>query len=227
MRFLYIIGGIVLFLFLVSRIRVGIQVNLAEDFTVDLTIGPLHFRAFRKLEITTRDKLKRKETPKQAKKVSKPKTEKIPKPSMRDILEGIKTLWPPLKKALHRLCHGIRIDPLHVSVTLAGQPNPAQTAEDYGKYSAIIWAGMPVLERIFDLPNPHIHLEPDFSTEDSKLEGEAKVTLRIGTLLAVGVGLSIPALRWYLQFRNGSKQRTLDDQDSQKKQQNAQSEQAA
>lgn len=222
---LYIIGGIALVLFFISRIRIGIRINLGETITADFSIGALYFR-IRPITTPLR-KRERKKIPERIKKVSKEKTEKIPMPSISDILNGIKTLWSPSKKAFLKLCHGIRIHPFRLSITLPGQPNPAQAAVDYGKYSAFLWAFMPLIEEVFELPDPHIHLEPDFSAEDFNIKGKIKATLRIGTLMAVCIGLGISALHWYIQFRNNVNQRRTLDQNVQKKQQNTQEEKAA
>ena len=87
----------------------------------------------------------------------------------------------------------------------AGQ---AAAAEQYGYLQAAIWTGMPVLEKVLDIPEPSIHTDIDFDAQKPLVEGTVGVSARIGTLLGVGVGVAIPALRWFLRFRKKAKQQT-------------------
>ena len=41
-----------------------------------------------------------------------------------------------------------------------------------------------------------------------KAEGTVGISIRIGTVLAVALGVGIPALRWFLRFRKKKKQET-------------------
>ena len=65
---------------------------------------------------------------------------------------------------------------------------------------------MPQLERLMDIPDPRIHLDIDFTVPQTSAKGEAGISIRIGTLLLVGLGVGIPALRWFLRFRKRKKQ---------------------
>ena len=140
---------------------------------------------------------------------------KLPKPTFDDLKTAYQALWPPMKHALRRARRSIRVDPLLVSVTLAGKKDPAQAAEIYGYSNAAVWAGMPVLEQLLVIPSPQIHIGLDFEAEDSELDGSIGISLRIGTLLAVGFGVGLPALRWFLNYRkkcsSRARQKNQDD----------------
>ena len=58
-----------------------------------------------------------------------------------------------------------------------------------------------MLEQLPVSPAPYIHVGIDFDAPQTAVEGELGVSIRIGTLLAVGLGTGIPALRWFLRFR--------------------------
>lgn len=88
---------------------------------------------------------------KQTQKQEKPK-KAFPKPTLSDIRDAWKALWPPLKKALRRTRQGVRIDPLDVSVILGGQAEPADAAQLYGELHGAVWTGMPVLEQLLVIP---------------------------------------------------------------------------
>ena len=60
---------------------------------------------------------------------------------------------------------------------------------------------MPQLQRWMHIPDPHIHTDVNFDPEKTEVSGEAAVTLRLGTLFAMGFALLIPALKWFLHYR--------------------------
>ena len=66
---------------------------------------------------------------------------------------------------------------------------------------------MPVLERLMDTPEPSIHTRVDFDAAGTEAEGDVGVTFRIGTLLALGFGLIVPALGWLWRFWQRSRKR--------------------
>lgn len=47
----------------------------------------------------------------------------------------------------------------------------------------------------------------DFEAFAPAAEGEVGISIRIGTLLGVGLGVGFPALRWFLKFRKVCRQR--------------------
>ena len=120
----------------------------------------------------------------------------------------------PLKKALRRTRRGIRIDPLDVSVILGGQAEPADAAQLYGELHGAVWTGMPVLEQLLVIPRPHIHLDVDFTAEETKILGSVGFSARIGTLLRIGMTVAIPGLRWLLAYMKKKKQAPVGKDES-------------
>lgn len=200
----WILGIIAVLILLLCLTRVGAQVVLKDgSATVDVRVSVFRIRVFPKKETVAKEK---KEKKKKSKDQSKKKV--FPKPTLEDIKDAVKTLWPPLKKAIGRVRRGIRLSPLDLSVTLGGLDDPAKTAELYGYIHTGVWTAMPVLEAGLDIPDPHIHIGTDFTTEKTAVEGEIGLTARIGTLLAAGLGVGIPALRWFLKYRKKTKKQT-------------------
>ena len=200
----WILGIIAVLILLLCLTRVGAQVVLKDgSATVDVRVSVFRIRVFPKKETAAKEK---KEKKKKSKDQSKKKA--FPKPTLEDIKDAVKTLWPPLKKAIGRVRRGIRLFPLDLSVPLGGLDDPAKTAELYGYIHTGVWTAMPVLEAGLDIPDPHIHIGTDFTTEKTAVEGEIGLTARIGTLLAAGLGVGIPALRWFLKYRKKTKKQT-------------------
>lgn len=195
---LWVLAVLAALTLLVCLTRVGVRIVLAEgSFTVDVKAGPIRVRVYPGRE----RKAPKKEN---AEKRGREKRT-LPKPAWAEVKEAARTLWPPLKKALGRTRRGVRLDPLRLSLTLGGQRDPADAARLYGELHGGMWAVMPLLERLMDIPDPRLHIGVDFNAEAATLEGELGITARIGTLLRVGLGFGFPALRWLLRYQKKHK----------------------
>ncbi len=194
----WVLGILIFLLVLVLWTRAGVLIAFGDLVTLDVRIGP-----FRLHILPQREKPPKKQR-KEAEKLPEPaggkKKRTFPKPDLADIKDAVQALLPPLKRALGRTRRGIRVDPLCVSLQIGGAEDPAGAASLYGEVNGGIWAFMPALEQILDIPSPHIHTEVDFETEKTRLQGSAGVSIRIGTALAVGVGIAVPALRWLFRY---------------------------
>ena len=198
----WILGGLAVLIVLLCLPRVGALVVLKDgSATVDVKISVFRIRVYPKKENPEKEK-KEKKNPEGKEKKS------FPKPALEEIKDAVSTLWPPLKKAIGRIRRGIRISPMDVSLTLGGLDDPAKTSELYGYLHSGMWSVMPVLEEGLDIPDPHIHIGIDFNTEKTAVEGNLGITARIGTLLAAGLCVGIPALRWFLKYRKNVKKQT-------------------
>lgn len=200
----WILGVLFLLVLLLCRTRAGVLVTLGDAVTVDVKAGLFRFRVFPG----------KKKPPGRKKSKGKPdaggngeKKRSIPKPSLEDIRDVVRTLAPPLKKALHRTRRGIRIAPLRLSLTVGGRADPAAAAKLYGELNAAVWTGMPVLERLLDIPDPRIHSEVNFEAEGTQVKGTVGISIRVGTVLAVGFGIAVPALRWFLRYTRGHRKK--------------------
>ena len=197
----WILGVLAVLILLLCLTRVGAQVVLKDgSATVDVKVSLFRIRVYPGKEKKEKEPKKEKKPGKDGKKKSLPKFE------LEDIKDAVKTLWPPLRRALNRTRRGLRIAPLDLSLTLGGLEDPAKTAELYGWLHTGMWSAMPALEELMDIPDPHLHIGVNFNAEQTALEGESGITARIGTLLAAGLGIGIPAVRWFLRYQKKQKQ---------------------
>jgi hypothetical protein len=191
----------VLFL-LFCLLPLGVLISIDTPVYAWVKIGPLRFQV-----APSRPKKKKPEKPKKepAEKKQKAgileKLKKIPKPTAQDLRSAYQMLWPPMKRAIGRTRRGVRIDPLQLSLVLAGKHDPAAAAEWYGYANAIVWTAMPVLEHLLVIPQPGIHIGVDYDAARTQVRGQVGLSIRIGTLLALGLDMAVPALQWFLQFR--------------------------
>jgi len=210
MLWLWILLAIGVLIVLLCRIRVGVWAAFGgEELRLDVKLGlvrvhilPAGHKKPKKPEKPRKERPKKEKPQKKGEKGGG-------KPSFapEDIKDALRTLLPALKRTLRRTRRGIRIKPLRLSMTLGGQEDPAAAAQLYGELQAAVWAGMPVLERLVDVRDPHIHVGVDFNTPDTAVEGEAGAGFRVGTLIAMGFGLAFPALGWFLRWRKRCKNR--------------------
>lgn len=208
MVWLWIPAVIALLIVLLCRTRVGAWAAFGGgDLRLDVRFGFLRVHI-----LPAKLKEPKAVKPKREKKQKPPKQEpEEEKPKLSFTLEdgkdALRTLLPPLKRALERTRRGIRVKPLRLSLVLGGQEDPAASAQLYGELQAAVWSGMPLLEKLLDIRDPYIHTDVDFNAPGIAVEGEVGITLPVGTLLAVGFGMAFPALRWFLRWRKRCKTR--------------------
>lgn len=196
----WVLLAIVLLLILLCRTRVGEEAAFsAEGVRLDIRLGWLRLHIL-PARASKDGKEPVKKPKKEEEKTEEPKKKEFPF-SREDIRDAVRTLLPALGRFLRRTRRGIRISPLHLSVTLGGRGNPAKAAIQYGQIQTAVHLGMPVLEKLVEIREIRIHTEVDFDAAGTVVEGEAGVTFRIGTLIAMGFGLLFPALGWLLRVR--------------------------
>lgn len=213
MIFLWVIGVLCALIVLIALLRVGVRVTLhGGETAVDMKVGPFRFRVFpgkdQEQPPEAQDAAQNKKTYKEAETKPDSAKPKLPKLSVTEIKNLFKTLWPPLKQALARTRRGILINPLQLSLTVGGEEDPAEAAQLYGKLYGAVWTGMPILERLLEIREPHIHLGLDFQTPKTTVEGTIGVSIRVGTALAIVWSLAVPAVKWFLAFRKRQQKHT-------------------
>lgn len=181
-------------------LRIGVRITLSQGiWTVTLRIGPCSIPLYPPKKEEQPEKAPQKEQP-EPEPPSKPKFQ-LPKWDPGQIQSAVQALWPPLRRALDRTRRGIRIAPLRVHVVLGAAADPAEGARTYGLIQCGVWTFMPVLEQLLTVKDPQIHVGVDFQNEQTVAEGEAELSLRLGTGLRVAAGIAVPALRWFISMQ--------------------------
>ena len=210
MRWPWILAVAVLMAVLLLRTRVGVGAAFGGGaLRLDVKIGLLRARILPAKPKKPRAKraAEKKKPPRKEPEAGKETPKRGLSFTLEDGKDALRTLFPALRRTLGRVRRGIRIKPLRLSLVLGGQEDPAASAQRLGELQAAVWAGMPLLEELLDIRDPHVHTSVDFSAAETAAEGEIGVTFRIGTLLAAGFGLAFPALGWFLRWRKRCKTR--------------------
>ena len=188
-------------------LRVGVDVRFGDELRVAVKIGPAKITVLPQQE---KKKKPKKEKPQKEKKTEKKPAEKKARKkspfTFSDIRSAVPVLFEALTKALGKIRRRMRVDPLDICVIFAGD-DPAKVAEMYGWANSAMWAMMPQMERLLQIPDPHIHLGVDYEQRTIAAEGRLGVSFRVGDLIVIALTLAIPALKWYLGWRKEVRRR--------------------
>ena len=201
MMVLLVLGIVILALVLVGLIRVGVQVEYAQNrLEVRLLAGPVKITLFpRKAKRPKPDK-----KPKRAKtKQEKPK--KAP-PTAGEILALVKQLLPVAIDAAGRLRRKIRIDAFYLDLTVASA-DPAKAAVNYGRLNGAIGMLWPLVEQNFKVKEWRIRTWIDFTTEHPSVYLRTAVTLTIGQILSLGIRVASRVLPILIKPKDGKQSR--------------------
>ena len=190
----WILGILLGLIILLLLLRVGVLFSFGESVSVSLRIGPWTVPLK-----SGSEKSEKKKAAASSKKREK-ETAKSPRLSFRDIREAIPVFWTALKKALEKTRRRMRVDPLDLSITFGGE-DPAKVAQTFGWANTAMWTVMPQLERLMRIPDPHIHLESDFESDKTRMEGALGLSFHVGDLIGIALTLAIPAARWYTNWK--------------------------
>ena len=196
----YILGGIVLLLLAIWLLRVSVEIAFGQELRVTAKIGPKKLTLLPKPEKRERaPKKKKKKAPAAEKKTEDKGKKKFPF-TFEDIRSAAPVVFGALQKALRKIRRRMRVDPLDISITFAGD-DPAKVAEMYGWANTAMWTMMPPLEQLIHIPDPHIHLGVDYNSFRITAEGRVGVRFRIGDLIVIALTLAVPVLKWYMNRR--------------------------
>lgn len=116
------------------------------------------------------------------------------------LLYSLEKLPPILGRALGRTGRSIRLEPLKIHLLVAG-PDPAETAELYGKLEAALWAGLPALHRLVRIEDQDIRLFLDFQEEGMDCIADVGIAVRPGSLAGIGLRAGGSLLKWLIGFK--------------------------
>lgn len=196
---LYIVCGIVLLFVLLGQVRVRVWADFGEKQRVTAQVGPVKLPLVPAPEKKSAPKKK----PLPAKEKPPKPPEKKPKLTLDDITALLSAVGSGLRGMACRARKRLRIEPLRLSVIAGG--DPADAAKWYGYLNGIVFTGMPLLESVFRIPDPRIHLDMDCNAEKTRVYGTAGFYLRICDGVAIAAALCKPLLRWYFRWKKAQK----------------------
>ena len=194
MTALWIVGILLLILLAVQLCRVGVRLTFGEETRVTARFGPVRVQLLppKEKKPPKKEKPKKKETKKPAKEPWKP--------DFSTIWGSLPELWRILKKGLRMTFRRIRISPMDFSAVIGGE-DPADTAILYGKLNAAMWSVLPPLQELVDMPDAHVHMEPDLQGGESNVSGDVGLSFLIRDKTVIGFACGIPLIKWLIRLR--------------------------
>ena len=201
MRAVYILAAVVLVLFLIGQVRVGGRaVFNADGFFLWIRLGRFQLKL---LPMTP--KAEKPPKPQKPKKPKKPKKKKEPRKSKKEkppvplpeklggALEYAQALLPVALEAAKGMWRGLRVDVLELELT-AGGADPADAAMLYGQANAALGALWHPLTKAFHVKEGAARVKLDFDAPGTTVYGQAELSIRIGTVVWIGLRTGWKAL---------------------------------
>ena len=209
MRALAVLAAAVLALFLIGQVRVGGRAEFnAEGFFLWIRLGRLQIKLLPGKPKEDKPPKKRRK-PKEPKKPKKPKKERPPTPwpeKAGGALEYAQALLPVALEAAEGMWRGLRVDVLELELT-AGGSDPADAAMLYGQANAALGALWHPLTRAFHVKDGTARVKLDFDALGTTVYGQAALSIKIGTLVWIGLGAGWKALFGALAARKRLKRK--------------------
>ena len=185
---------VLLFLFLLCRIRIGAKVEYSQEgLFVWLRLGMVHIPVFPMRAKGTKRAVKKKGP-----------AEKKPKGGL---LELVTAFIPIVLDAVKKLRRKIRVDKLDIQLTAAAA-DPGDAALQYGRANAILGNLWQPITESFHVRDGHGSVSVDFEQNKPTLYLLASLSLTIGQTLALAVVFGTRALAVLIRTQNKSKQDT-------------------
>lgn len=205
MKAVFILAVILLVLLLLGQVRVGGRAEFnAEGFFLWLRLG-----RFRIKILPMKPRAERPAKPRKAKKPKQPEPEKPPVPlpeKLGGALEYAKALLPVALEAAGGMWRGLRVDVLELELT-AGGSDPADAAMLYGYANAALGGLWFPLTTAFRVKDGAARVKLDFDAPGTTLYGQAALSVKIGTLVWIGLGAGWKALFGALAARKRLKRK--------------------
>ena len=192
MRALHILAVVLLVLLLIGQIRVGCRAEFnSEGFFLWARLGKIRIKI-----LPMKPKEEKPQKPPKPPKPKKEKKEKLPATLPEKVggaLEYARALLPVALEAAEGLWRGFAIDTLELELT-AGSSDPADAAMLYGSANAALGALWIPLTRAFHVKDGTARVKLDFDAPGTTVYGQAALSIKIGTVVWIGLRAGWKAL---------------------------------
>ena len=173
----------------------------ADGPRVRIVAGPLKIQVFPMKKKPKKDKPKKEKPKKEQKKPAQAGEEQkpFPKPKTGGSWTDFLPLVQVVLDLLNDLRRKLRINELKLHLTLAGD-DPCDLAVNYGRMNASLAALIAQLERVLVIKKRDVHIDCDFTANETVILARLDLTITLGRILAAVFKFAFRALVEYLKI---------------------------
>ena len=174
----------------------------ADGPRVRIVAGPVKIQVFPMKKKPKKDKPKKEKPKKEQKKPAQAGEEQKPFP--KPMTGGSWTDFLPLGQVvldlLNDLRRKLRVNHLLLHLTLAGD-DPCDLAVNYGRMNASLAALIAQLERVLVIQKRDVHVDCDFTANETVILARLDLTITLGRILSIAVRHGVRGLMTFLKIK--------------------------
>ena len=174
----------------------------ADGPRVRIVAGPVKIQVFPMKKKPKKDKTKKEKPqmepkkPAQAGEAQKP----FPKPKTGGSWTDFLPLVQVVLDLLNDLRRKLRVNELKLHLTLAGD-DPCDLAVNYGRMNASLAALIAQLERVLVIQKRDVHVDCDFTANETVILARLDLTITLGRILSIAVRYGVRGLMTFLKIK--------------------------
>ena len=191
-------------LVLLAILPLGASVLYDEDGPrVSVVAGPVKFQVFpMKKKPKKAKKAKKEASPRKPKKqkASDDAQKPFPKPKTGGSWTDFLPLVQVALELLNDLRRKLRVNELKLHMTMAGD-DPCDLAVNYGRMNASLAALIAQLERVLVIQKRDVHIDCDFTANETVILARLDLTITLGRILSIAVRYGVQGLMTFLKIK--------------------------
>ena len=174
----------------------------ADGPRVRIVAGPVKIQVFPMKKKPKKDKPKKEKPKKEQKKPAQAGEEQkpFPKPKTGGSWTDFLPLVQVVLDLLNDLRRKLRVNELKLHLTLAGD-DPCDLAVNYGRMNASLAALIAQLERVLVIQKRDVHVDCDFTANETVILARLDLTITLGRILSIAVRHGVRGLMTFLKIK--------------------------
>ena len=174
----------------------------ADGPRVRIVAGPVKIQVFPMKKKPKKDKPKKEKPKKEQKKPAQAGEEQkpFPKPKTGGSWTDFLPLIQVVLDLLNDLRRKLRVNELKLHLTLAGD-DPCDLAVNYGRMNASLAALIAQLERVLVIQKRDVHVDCDFTANETVILARLDLTITLGRILSIAVRHGVRGLMTFLKIK--------------------------
>lgn len=191
---LWIIGGLVLLLFLLSLLRVRVVVEYGGEISLlHLRVGWFRFKLWPKEDEET-GQASKKAKGKKPSGETEPKSLSFGVRKLGGSIKRLRALLSIVMEGVSRVQQKLQVDLLHLEY-ISGGENPAKAAIGFGRASAVFGIFLPILENTFHIKKKVLRAGVNYNWNEPSIYLKLSLSMRLFQILSLAIWFGRQYLR--------------------------------